>query len=434
MLLSVVYFLPCLVCLLWFISFLFKVKNQRQKLFMWIMFLGVLYYAAYASYIFPDADYETMVRIDVLGEPVGLALGAAQVLYMNMRRTGKPLNALHFFLFIPALLVGVVVNLFYYILGFDATVRLAQSYDAAGGHATGEFNTGLYKLYLFFDVDVFSVVGGLLLLALLVQCVLVSRKYGYKFGDAFRFFFMGKPTHPARSMSLLYICSVILLAPVIILGRTYVMNHMMLGSTLCLLIALCQNFLGHVEFHSPEEGEVSLYSLSHLNQQAQKNKQFEEKPSALEENPAPVEQKPAPVEESIPDEEKEPLPEEHEHHGVDMAGASKLEALAEKFRILMEEEKLYRQDDLNMAALAEKMGVGRTTLSTMINQYYGIPFREVLNKYRVEAVKCYLLENPTTTQETLAFECGFKDASSLNKKFKEVEGDTPLIWLTKQAR
>ena len=67
---------------------------------MWTMFLGVLYYAAYASYIFPDADYETMVRIDVLGEPVGLALAAAQVLYMNMRRTGKPLNALHFFLFI----------------------------------------------------------------------------------------------------------------------------------------------------------------------------------------------------------------------------------------------------------------------------------------------------------------------------------------------
>ena len=80
------------------------------------------------------------------------------------------------------------------------------------------------------------------------------------------------------------------------------------------------------------------------------------------------------------------------------------------------------------------MGVGRTTLSQMINQKYGVPFRDLLNRYRIEAVKAYLMSDPTATQETLAYECGFKYASALNRKFKEAEGETPFSWIAKHTQ
>lgn len=81
-----------------------------------------------------------------------------------------------------------------------------------------------------------------------------------------------------------------------------------------------------------------------------------------------------------------------------------------------------------MITLSEMSGIGRTTLSQIISDHYNEPFRTVVNKMRIEAVKKYITDNPAATLEVTDRECGFKDASSLNHKFKEQEGVTPLAW------
>lgn len=75
------------------------------------------------------------------------------------------------------------------------------------------------------------------------------------------------------------------------------------------------------------------------------------------------------------------------------------------------------------------MGVGKTTLSTLISQHYDATFRDLVNKYRIEEAKQFMAANPKETQETVALHCGFKNAQYFNTQFKKIVGETPAMWL-----
>lgn len=92
------------------------------------------------------------------------------------------------------------------------------------------------------------------------------------------------------------------------------------------------------------------------------------------------------------------------------------------------EEGAYKNQDLTVESMAKMLGIGKTMLSGMIHKTYGASFRDVLNDYRIDAAKKYMSEHPDARQAEVAFECGFKDNSSFNRKFKEKEGCTPLTW------
>lgn len=58
--------------------------------------------------------------------------------------------------------------------------------------------------------------------------------------------------------------------------------------------------------------------------------------------------------------------------------------------IQMEEQKVYQQPNLTLAALAEKMNVPKNYLSQIINEKMGCNFLEFLNQYRVKAARAKL--------------------------------------------
>lgn len=150
MLISVLYLLPCLVSLLWLLSFIFRIKTQRQTLFMLILVLYVFYYATYAAYISPMTDYHAMVVMDAFNIPVILTLLALIVLYMyfNDRKTAK-FEGVQLVLLVPAIILGTIVNMLYYILGFDNTAKLIELADK-GLPVPAEYTTDLYRMYNFF--------------------------------------------------------------------------------------------------------------------------------------------------------------------------------------------------------------------------------------------------------------------------------------------
>lgn len=99
----------------------------------------------------------------------------------------------------------------------------------------------------------------------------------------------------------------------------------------------------------------------------------------------------------------------------------------ERLLDLMEKERLYLTQDLNLRTLAEKMNLSGGYLSQIINQYEGKNFFEFINSYRVEVVKQKIMSEEYAHLNLLgiAYESGFKSKSTFNLAFKKITGQTP---------
>lgn len=94
---------------------------------------------------------------------------------------------------------------------------------------------------------------------------------------------------------------------------------------------------------------------------------------------------------------------------------------------LMHKDALYRQNDLSIDDLADKLDVHPNYLSQVINEREKKNFYDFVNQYRIEECK-KLMSDPKNRHLTLlalAFECGFNSKSSFNRYFKKATGQTP---------
>lgn len=408
MLLSLIYFLPCIVSLLWFTSFILKRKTYRQRIFCYAEGISVAFYAILGIYLFPDIDYETMVRMESISIPLSVLFPAFLVAYMYIHCFGKKLNdKLFFLLVIPAIVVAVAVNLLCHIVGFDKAAEVSRQFASPEG-LTGRLNTSVNQLYCFFTYDVFIMLEAVYLSLIYAGCFTTMYKQGYRFGDITRFFFRGKPSTHSRVIAFMYIIELTLMIPPMCLGGVFISKHVLLGVFLFVALATTKHLIAYVEFYSDQEKSVTLYELSHL---TLFNGAAEEGVADSHDNEGP----------------------EAEAKNAPTPAQLKMNKRLEQFRELMEKEKVWRDEDLTSASLCEMMGIGKTTLSAMISQQYDSTFRDIVNGYRIEEAKRYMLENPKATQETVARHCGFKNAQYFNTQFKKLVGDTPAMWFATNA-
>lgn len=440
---TILYFLPCIVSLLWFSTFIFKVKTPRQKVFMWELLLAVYYFATYAMYIIPNTDYLTMVRMDVVNVPVIYMLFSLIILYVSMLyRPVKLTPTMLTLSFIPAISLGLIMVVLYYLVGFENAARLTEAYDKDLPYPE-DLRTKLVDVFVFFDDELTSILSILLIAFIAIQSFLVHKHYGYRFGDVFRFLFKGRSTQPARVIAFLQIMLFAAFLPIVIMGRDYILRTPWLGAVTTVMIAIIYHFIAHVECFCKDDSVVTLHDLSHitLGIPSSYDDLGKEEEGAVESAVEAVESREdvtAPKQEAseaaseatkqttgetVSEAMSEPASEPERR-------SSRSDLLFAKVTELFEVNEVYRMDNLTLDVLSEMTGIGRTTLSLLFKNHYGIAFREVVNNYRIAAVKKFLLENPTATQEAAAASCGFKDASSLNRKFREAENVTPLMWLT----
>ena len=94
---------------------------------------------------------------------------------------------------------------------------------------------------------------------------------------------------------------------------------------------------------------------------------------------------------------------------------------------LMEDEKVYRDQELSLEQLSRRMGINRTYLSQAVNQYWGGHFNDFVNHYRVKEAQ-ERLRDPGLRDAGilgLAFDVGFNSKSTFNRVFKNRTGMTP---------
>jgi len=142
---------------------------------------------------------------------------------------------------------------------------------------------------------------------------------------------------------------------------------------------------------------------------------------------------------TLADQEPDPAPENESKSDQTKYASSGLtedrsQALYEQLKTLLEQEQVYKQQELSVGELAEKLDTHPNYLSQVINEKTGKSFYDLINTYRIEDFKKVVLDPKSKkfTMLSLAYECGFNSKSSFNRYFKKATGLTPTQYIKEQ--
>ncbi len=102
-----------------------------------------------------------------------------------------------------------------------------------------------------------------------------------------------------------------------------------------------------------------------------------------------------------------------------------LGALKSRLLHLMENEKAYCDEDLNLPALAQMAGVSTHQLSEYINNHMNKNFNRFVNEFRITEARALLVEQPDRTILSIGLAVGFNSNSAFHQSFREFTGLTP---------
>jgi len=91
----------------------------------------------------------------------------------------------------------------------------------------------------------------------------------------------------------------------------------------------------------------------------------------------------------------------------------------------MEKEKLYRDANLTLSKLANKLTISPAQLSQYLNDNVNKSFANFVNEYRINQAREILLSDTRITMENVAEICGYNSTSTFYNAFKKFEGMPP---------
>lgn len=105
--------------------------------------------------------------------------------------------------------------------------------------------------------------------------------------------------------------------------------------------------------------------------------------------------------------------------------------LKEKLIYLLEEERIYRQNNISLEILSLMLDTNRHNTSQVINEHFDLNFFELINKYRIEEALA-IIKNDTHKNMNIidiAYEVGFNNKVTFNKSFKKLLSQTPSQYI-----
>lgn len=94
---------------------------------------------------------------------------------------------------------------------------------------------------------------------------------------------------------------------------------------------------------------------------------------------------------------------------------------------ILQRDKLFKNPDLKLQLLAQRLDVSAQNLSQIINEQFNQNFSELINSYRIEEAKKLLFneKHKHLTLVAIANDVGFHSKSSFNSAFKRITRQTP---------
>ncbi|MEQ6124309.1 helix-turn-helix domain-containing protein [Pseudotenacibaculum sp. MALMAid0570] len=99
----------------------------------------------------------------------------------------------------------------------------------------------------------------------------------------------------------------------------------------------------------------------------------------------------------------------------------------------LDNDKGYREPDLSLSIMADKLSTTTNDLSWFLNNIYNKSFYQLINEYRVKEFKKRIKNNEHKeyTVISIAYEVGFNSKSTFYKAFKEITSITPTEYIKK---
>lgn len=120
---------------------------------------------------------------------------------------------------------------------------------------------------------------------------------------------------------------------------------------------------------------------------------------------------------------------------LDNYSDDEIQQLKQQLFDTLEIQKLYLNDDLGLAELADTLGITTKKLSELLNQHLHTNFYNFINEYRVKEVIARMAtpEAEKYTLLAIAYDCGFQSKASFNRIFKQKTGYSPSDYRKRMA-
>jgi len=111
-------------------------------------------------------------------------------------------------------------------------------------------------------------------------------------------------------------------------------------------------------------------------------------------------------------------------------GDKEKDLLLNRLLQLLKEDKVYKDQDISLEKLSEKIGTNRTYLSQIINDYASSNFNTFINSFRIDDARAFLADpkNQNLPIKSIYDKFGFKSDKYFCEVFKKQTGFTPFVF------
>lgn len=113
------------------------------------------------------------------------------------------------------------------------------------------------------------------------------------------------------------------------------------------------------------------------------------------------------------------------NHAISTLNKLDCDVLLQRLDALMQTDRLYTNENLNLTMVAEALEVGAHQLSELINTRHGMSFPRYIREQRIAAARRMLIDEPHASVLSVGLSVGFTSQSNFYAAFREITGETP---------
>lgn len=382
---QIIFQLPFFICLLSAVDLLFRWKKNTRPQNIWIfcaLLLSVFCFIA-SYYVQGVKDYTLYYRMDYLYIWSGLLLFPLLFFYFKTLLDKKGFDWKCYLFLLPGVLLSGALTVLYIIMGKENAVSYLRELVETGGSLYIHTDP-IFKMHCFLNTIVYDALVLLQLIIILIYATVQLLRYKRRLDDIFSDREGKSLTQHWGVLTGLYAFFVYALLVTVGGYNSYIQY----SSFLVFLYILLSSILYYTCYHvaqanyTAEELEHDILEIDR-----------EAPPMNLSENQTKSYYK------ILPD-----------------------------FIQVIEREQVFLRKNLRVSDLATMLHTNRTYISQLLNEEYQCSFFDFINQKRIQYAQELMKLHPEYTQERLAEECGFSQASSFSRAFKQYTGQTFREW------
>ena len=391
--------LPFSVCAVWCLLVLIKSnKDRSDRLMAWIMGLLAVSFYCGSNHMDPSPNYEKLVICDILMQFSTISVFPIICFYIRSCYEESRESWVAYLSMLPSLILTVFAVVMTSMLGISKCAAITEAiHNMDYSFLIPESLVPLENLYVLFVFKIYFVV---FFVAISFCVVYVFSKLftgKFKFIHIVGFLRGQKTSFVANVICLLFVIYLILWACTVIFGSLFMDSLSLWSSLWSLVTAMVLFLIGYVAaVPSLPGGYINMNRMRHPFSAMHQSRQ--EYLQGIESGP--------------------------------LAGAatSGYDKIMESFKKHMETEQGFLNPSLTIEEISRTLNTNRTYVSKLVNLYYGMPFRDYINKMRMDYAKQLMTDEPDASLDYIAAKSGFQSSTQFIRKFRETEGVTPAIW------